>query len=511
MWGVPQLPKELFDWMHPVIRDHVQNLQKIAESAQSTLNQLEIDHRAKLLSLKNEAQDRETRLKQEHQIEVGVLQTRVHDLEARFIKDSNNSHKPPSSDPIHKRFRVRSLREKTGRKPGGQPGHRGHFKSHSKEPDEVIVCKVLACHSCQTSLVEVGPKKLVIRQLWNIRDGKLHITEYQAETKRCMACRSNTRSDFPVEAKSYISYGLKIRSLVVYFMVKQLIPFERTQQIFKDLYSIHLSEGTLFLILSQTSKQLKSTENQIKTALINAKSAHFDESGIRVSGTIYWLHVATDGKNIHYSVHDRRGVLAMDDIGILPDFKGVAIHDGLKAYFKYQNCQHGLCNVHHLRELTFIYDFEKEPWAKEMKNFLKNSNRVVNERKVNQMMLSEQEILELEIEYLRILRAGYLQHGIEAIPDLTPSNTDPPRKGKRKKQKIGKNLLERLNLYRQEVLAFLSGEIPFSNNTAEQAIRVAKIKQKISGCFRSFGGAMIFYRLRSWMSSYGETCLPYQA
>lgn len=208
------------------------------------------------------------------------------------------------------------------------------------------------------------------------------------------------------------------------------------------------------------------------------------------------LHVATDGKNTLYSTHRKRGSQAIDEIGVLPDFKGSAIHDGFKTYFKYKNCKHGLCNVHHLRELTFIEEFEKEPWAKEMKAFLTQTHAVVRKMKSQGRKLNRH-----GVKYLQILKSGYRFHGLSEIPKIETQGVDPPKKPKQKKQKPGKNLLDRLNRFRGEVLSFIKGRTPFSNNPAEQVIRVAKVKQKISGGFRSLGGAKIFCRIRSVLSS----------
>ena len=291
-------------------------------------------------------------------------------------------------------------------------------------------------------------------------------------------------------------------------MVKQLVPFKRTTEIFQDLYSIHLSQGTLFLILSQASQAFqasKSADNKIKNTLINSDVVHFDESGIKVNGKIKWLHAATDGKATLYSVHNRRGVIAMNDIGILPDFKGILVHDGMKGYFTYK-CRHALCNVHHLRELTFVSEFEKEPWAEDMKAFLKNANLNVRDLKHRDAYLTDQEMNALEVDYISILESGYEFHEISSIPNIIDSNTGPPVKYKKEKQKTGNNLLDRLNRYKDEVLAFLDGIVPFSNNAAEQSIRVAKVKQGISASFRSLGGATIFFRLKSIISS---NCIPW--
>ena len=482
MWGVPKLESTLLTWMRPEIRAHIEEVTQIAEQAylsfhtalanhkveliqiekrhQAALEKFGLKHKVELFNVNTQHKAQAEIVALKHEAETSTLKTRIHDLEARFIKDSHNSHKPSSTDGFKRPLRTQSLRERSGLKPGGQPGHKGRYKAHSEKPDHTILHRPKTCTACKKTLRRSTVVRREMRQMWDIFDGKLHIVSHQAVTKKCKRCGHKNRAPFPEEIKAFVSYGRKIRALVVYFMIKQLVPFKRTTEIFQDLYSIHLSQGTLFLILSQASQASKSVENKIKNTLINSDVTHFDESGIKVNGKIKWLHAATDGKTTLYSVHDKRGVIAMNDIGILPDFKGISVHDGMKAYFTY-GCRHALCNVHHLRELTFVHEFEKEPWAKDMKAFLKNANLKVRELKSSNACLTNQEMSELKAEYVSILERAYHFHGIASIPNLVPSETDPPVKNKKKeKQKKGKNLLDRLNLYRVEVLAFLNGAVP---------------------------------------------------
>ena len=351
MWGVPKLESTLLMWMRPEIRTYIEEVTEIAENAylslhtalakhkvellqmerqhQAALGRIEFKHKAELFNVNMQHQAQVESIALKHEVETSTLKTRIHDLEARFIKDSHNSHKPPSStDGFKKPLRTQSLRERSGLKPGGQPGHKGRYKAHSEKPDHTILHRPKTCTACKKSLRRSTIVKRETRQLWDISDGKLNIISHQAVTKKCKRCGHKNRALFPEEIKAFVSYGPKIRDLVVYFMVKHLVPFKRTTEIFQNLYSIHLSQGTLLLILSQASQASKSAENKIKNTLINSSIAHFDESGIKVNGKIKWLHAATDGKTTLYSVHDKRGVIAMNDIGILPDFKGTSVHDG---------------------------------------------------------------------------------------------------------------------------------------------------------------------------------------
>ena len=412
MWGVPKLESTLLMWMRPEIRAHIEEVTQIAEQAylsfntalanhkfellqiekrhQAALEKLGLKHKVELFNVNAQHQAQVEIVALKHEAETSTLKTRIHDLESRFIKDSHNSHKPSSSDGFKRPLRTQSLREKSGFKPGGQPGHKGRYKLHIERPDQTILHQTKTCTACKKPLRRSMVVRRETRQMWDILDGRLNVVSYQANIKKCKRCGHKNKAPFPEAIKAFVSYGPKIRALVVYFMVKQLVPFKRTTEIFQDLYSIHLSQGTLFLILSQASQASKSAENKIKNTLINSSVAHFDESGIKVNGKIKWLHAATDGKTTLYSVHDRRGVIAMNDIGILPDFNGISVHDGLKGYFTY-GCRHALCNVHHLRELTFVSEFEKEPWARDMKAFLKNANFKVRDLKRRDARLTDQE------------------------------------------------------------------------------------------------------------------------
>jgi transposase len=290
-----------------------------------------------------------------------------------------------------------------------------------------------------------------------------------------------------------------------------LIPFARLQQIFQDIYTLPLSEGTLFNTINACYNKLDNFAGEVKKQIVSSALAHFDETGIRALKTLYWLHVAATNKLTRYDIDRKRGAEAMDEIGILPDFKGRAIHDHWKAYFSY-NCAHGLCNAHHLRELTYQEEQYEQKWCTEMKVLLHLIRKEVETRKAEgHERLEGERITYFDKEYDLILRKGILE-----IPQLQKKAKQPPTisiggnnfipivpKGRgRTKQHPAKNLWDRLSEYKKETLVFMHDfNVPFTNNQGERDIRMTKVKQKISGCFRSLQGAKIFCRIRGYLST----------
>jgi transposase len=271
---------------------------------------------------------------------------------------------------------------------------------------------------------------------------------------------------------------------------------KRTRELFEHLYGLRVSTGTLNQWIVSTSKRLKNWENETKRSIINAPVAHFDETGVRVAGSVEWIHVASTLTDTLLVPHDKRGSEATDAIGVLPDFRGTAVHDGWMTYFNYENVSHSLCNVHHLRELTLIEELEEEPWATQMKELFKHALHYVHRKQNENKKITVPWIRSIERKYELILKKGY-----RAYKRHCPKNPLKPRTGIQERRDPGHNLLQRLHYYQKETLAFLSGEIPFSNNQAERDLRMAKVKQKISTSFRSFGGAKGFYRIRSFLST----------
>jgi len=292
-----------------------------------------------------------------------------------------------------------------------------------------------------------------------------------------------------------------VKAAAVYLKHYQFIPYDRTCELLGDLFGCPMSEGTLATILAKSHELAAETAEKIKTLIERAPVVHFDETGSRVEGKRWWLHSASTAGATHYDVHRKRGGEAIDEIGILPDFKGRAIHDFWKPYFGY-TCPHGLCNAHHLRELTFVHEQLKEGWAKRMIDCLVDMKKAVDQARRTSSSLSETRIRALERRYQSILDEGY------AANPLKPLRPNAKKKRGRRKKSKARNLLERLDHHRSEVLAFLYDfDVPFDNNLAEQDIRMMKVQQKISGTFRSEEGAKAFCRIRGYISTARKNAL----
>ena len=452
----------------------------------------------------NHAQCELYRMEEHYLRETERLCERVRELEARFIEDSHNSSKPPSSDglkkPAARIARTRSLREKSETPSGAQSGHEPHFLKLEESPDRVVTTPVHKCARCGRKLSLSELIQHEVRQVIDLHQGKRWVVEFRAEMKLCPGCGSMNHGGFPPEAKAYACYGPEVKRVALYFMVYQFIPPLRVCEIFKDLYDLRIGEGTIHRFAIQASQSLKDWENEAKSALIHSEVAHFDETGMRCEGRTQWLHVAGSGSETLYFVHEKRGTEAVSAMGVLSDFHGVAVHDGWIVYWKYQQpgISHALCNAHHLRELNFVYELEQAPWALRMKELLQEALHGLHMR---QQKRGKKPYIRftasIEARYDQILKAGY-----RTYRQRMPKHPQAPRAGPKEKKDAGHNLLHRLHFYKKETLAFLSNPaVPFTNTLAERDIRMAKLKQKISGCFRSRGGAKAFCRVRSFLST----------
>lgn len=285
-------------------------------------------------------------------------------------------------------------------------------------------------------------------------------------------------------------YGPRVQQLMVYLKYYQYLSLERTAEFFEDVCGHSISQGTINRVLKNISEQLQPLEQQMRKSLLQSPIAHCDETELRNQGKTEWVHTfSTDKMTIQY-LHEKRGTEAMDDIGLLPVYKGIAVHDGWKSYFTYDKCQHVLCNVHHLRELQGIYDQTKEEWAKDMMDFFLTAKKAKEQA---HGQLSSSQLLSFEKEFERLLARGEQLH--------PPTQKEKASRG-RPKQSPARNLLDRLRNHQNAVLAFLfHSDIPFGNNQAEQDIRSIKVQQKISGSFRSDYGADNFLRVRSIIST----------
>ena len=422
---------------------------------------------------------------------VNELQTRVRDLEARLSKNSSNSSKPPSSDGLKRK--PKSERKKSGKKPGGQQGRVGKGLTQVDNPDVIVTHAPTECQGCGSSLKQVNGFCAEKRQVFEIPQPKVEVTEHRVLEKVCACCGTASRAVFPDNVRGPVQYGNLAQALTAYFANHHFIPVNRVCEILEDIFCISISPGTCANIDEKLFTQLEPFEINLKINLVASEVLHFDETGMRCEKKLHWVHVASSQLATLYTMHAKRGQEAMDEANILPQFKGTAIHDHWFPYFAYEQVVHGLCNAHHLRELTFVYEQEKEDWAKSMKELLIFANNEV-EKYLIQGALPEKILTQIKESYTQIVNAGLAYHAL--LPPL------PTGKRGRQKQRDGKNLLDRLVGKRDCILRFMNDfSVPFTNNQGEQDIRMVKLKQKVSGCFRTPRGGQIFCRIRSYIST----------
>jgi transposase len=435
------------------------------------------------------------RLSQQQQ-QIDALAARVHELEACLSQDSHNSSKPPSSDGLGRIPRTRSLRQASGKKPGGQPGHAGHTLKWWAQPDEVTEHSPVTCSGCGACLLPIDAATAQCRQVHELPPLRLRVIEHRVLTKACPQCQQLNQGQFPEHVTESVQYGLRLKALAVYLLHYQLLPFERTRELLSDLFTVAPavapSVGTLATAVVQCHERLAPVETALKEAIANSRVAHFDETGVRVAQQLCWLHEAGTPLLTHYACHSKRGTIATAEIGILPAFAGTAVHDAWRAYGTY-SCAHGLCNAHLLRELTFIQEQTGQPWTGALKSLLCEIKEAVADA---QTQGQEQLGAKSQARFVRRYRALLVQ-GLKANPA-------PPASGQRgrTKQSQAKNLLDRLVRHESWVLAFLRDfAVPFDNNLAERDLRMVKVQQKVSGCFRSPAGVAAFCRIRGYIST----------
>jgi transposase len=429
-----------------------------------------------------------------HQREqIAALVARVQELEARLAKDRHNSSKPPSSDGLGRK--TKSLRRKSGKQSGGQLGHRGETLRLVATPDAVVEHRPARCPGCQAPLAADAPVLLrERRQVLDLPRLRLCVTEHQALHVRCPACQVVGVGTFPSAAPSRVQYGLRLRALCVYLVEQQLVPYGRVRELLGDVFGAPLSEGTLVAWVQQGAATLAPVDAALKAALVRAPVLHVDETGVRRGGRLAWAHVTSTRRLTHYAVHAKRGTAATDAIGILPEFTGVSVHDGWKPYRAYQRCRHALCNIHHLRELTFVEEQYHQNWATQLKALLREMKGAVEWARASGLRrLPAAARAAFVTRYQALLASGHAAN---------PPPARRPKQRGRVKQTPAQNLLERLWLGQEQVLAFLDDlTIPFDNNQAERDLRMLKVQQKVSGSFRSDHGAEAFARLRGYLST----------
>ncbi len=457
----------------------------------------ELQQEQEIASLHEQLAQRDALIKQ-MQEQITALTQRVQTLEVQLAKNSRNSHLPPSSDRFVRQ--PKSLRKKSGKKPGGQEGHPGKTLQFCSTPDEVVIHPLDQCPHCQENLQEVPACGLERRQVLDLPEPRLVVVEHQAVQKRCPTCEGLSTAVFPALIRAPIQYGPRIGAIGVYLTQQQLLPLARACEVMEDLLGVSISEGTLCAEISRCATTLTGIEEQIKQALVQAEVIHQDETGLYVAGKRSWMHVTCTPTLTHYQVHKSRGQEALEAIGILPRFDGTSVHDSWGSYFLY-DCSHALCLVHLLRELTFLEEEQQQEWAKELKALLLDMKEATEQaREQGKLWLDPLEVADWEAHFLEVLAQADQAH---------PHAQAPPGHRGRCKQSAARNLLDRLRKHQQAVLAFLEDlRVPFDNNLAERDIRMVKVQQKVSGCFRSLPGAAAFCRIRGYLSTLRKQGVP---
>lgn len=425
--------------------------------------------------------ERNPSLSAEDQSTIQALIDAVNLLSNRLGLNSSNSSTPPSQDTN----RVRKKTQSKGmvRKVGAQEGHKGSTLKRIDSPDEIQEITIDRRTVPQAFYKTIGYER---RQVFDINIS-LWVKEYRAEIIE------DTQGDqyvaeFPKGVTQAAQYGNHTKASSVYLSQFQLIPLDRVRDYFQDQAGIAISKGSIANFNVEAAEKLKKFEEWAKEELKKSSLVHGDETGINVGGKKVWLHNLSNDKITLFHANKKRGKEAMDEMGVLPFFKGVLCHDHWKPYFSYP-CTHSLCNAHHLRELEWCVEFEQQVWAKSMKDLLLE----INNEKIEKGFISEKQQSEFEKRYRQILKEGESE---------CPITLKSEKKRGRTKKTKSRNLLDRLQNFEQETLRFMrETHVPFTNNQGENDIRMTKVQQKISGCFRSMEGAENFCRIRSYIST----------
>ena len=422
-----------------------------------------------------------------------ALKQEVADLRRQLGTNSSNSSKPPSSDGLQKKPRIAgSLRGVSGKKSGGQSGHKGDTLRQTDNPDIIKRHEASVCTHCQAGLTAAMETGLEKRQVVDLPAPRLEVTEHQAPSYTCACCRGVTRAVFPQGVTAHVQYGARIRAAAVYLNAQQLIPEDRVSEILQDMLGAGLlCPASIAAWSTKKAAELAPFETHIAALVATAPVRNLDETGFRIGGKGQWLHTASTPGLTHYRVSEKRGALLTTLEG------GVIVHDHFKSYYTLPDVDHALCNAHHLRELKALIEIEKEPWAKKMFRLLLKANKAVNRAATRGAhVLAERIWRRIESLYDAIVSRGIAFH--EQQP---PLERRPGARGKRPRRP-GHNLVVRLRDFKDDVLRFAADfDVPFTNNLAEQDLRMMKVKMKISGGFRTMAGAQTFATLRSVLST----------
>lgn len=416
-------------------------------------------------------------------------EARIVELERRLGLNSGNSGKPPSSDGLKKPVRVSSLREKSGKHSGGQPGHPGKTLRWTATPDATIDYFPKTCRGCGAALNETMAIDHAARQVFDLPDPQpLLVSEHRAHTCRCTGCGTPTKATFPAGVSGPVQYGPRIEAFVLYLKNHQLLPEKRLAMLMADLFGVNLATSTIARISQDYAGRCRALVDTLREQVAKAPVKHMDETGCRVGGKTQWLHIASTILLTFYRVSSKRGSL-------MENVSGIVVHDHWKPYYTLSGVLHALCNAHHLRELKALVEIEKEEWARKMQRLLRVACHATNLARAADVTLKPGLIAMIERRYDAIVAEGVAFHKAQPALGKVGKRGRAPRR-------VGHNLLLRLLTRKHDVLRFLTDPtVPFTNNLAEQDARMMKVQQKISGGFRSESGARDFATIRSVLST----------
>jgi transposase len=423
---------------------------------------------------------------------IAPLEARVAELEKRLNMNSSNSSKPPSSDGLKRK--TKSLRPKnTGRKPGGQPGHIGQTLHQSPAPDITHPIALDRCPNCDSDLRDEPVASEEKRQVFDLPPIAMEVSEHRAECKWCPRCAKWITAPFPSEVLAPVQYGHGMQSVMSYLNIAQLLPCERTAEVCQDLFGHRPSAGSVVSAVARCAEKVAPAVERIAGVLRGAKQLHADETGVRCAGRTEWIHVASNATHTLYNHSPKRGREGFEAGGVLPDFRGNLITDFWGAYDTLEQCDHSRCNAHLLRELTSFSE-DGQRWAEGLIAALLAMKQAADDaRQREQKHITRATLKPLLADYDRWISKGLKIH---------PEVAKPAGKRGRAKQSKERNLLLRMGEKRDEVLRFAHDlDVPFDNNQAERDLRMIKVQQKVSGCFRSERGARMFCAIRSYLST----------
>jgi transposase len=478
--------------LQAVAAKYEQQLQEEKASFEQQLQAMQAHSQQQLQKGKASFEEQLQAVEAKYEQQIQDALARISELEGRLKKDSHNSSKPPSSDGL--RRKTHSLRKPSGKKSGGQEGHSGQTLRFAETADLISTHRPQHCQECGTCLQEMAGRVVESRQVHDLPQIRLQVTQHQVEEICCPHCCAVTRGSFPPDVSAPVQYGPRVRGWAVYLNQYELVPMERTRQILMQGLGCSISQGTLTNWVQLASRRLQQTYDTIKQFVIASRLIHGDETGLHINKMLHWLHTASTRFLTYLAWHRKRGKLAMDAIGILPAYQGRIMRDRLSSYDQYA-CEQSICGAHLLRDLTRVFEQFKQKWARTMLRVLVAINHVACSFRSLGATCVPKEIRDRWVaRYFHVLALGYA-----AQPPPVPR---PPGKRGRPPQTDAKNLLDALLQRAHQVLAFLDDlAIPFTNNQAERDLRMVKVQQKISGTFRSDDGATAFCRIRSYLST----------